>query len=323
MKKILFLNPAISSINLGDDIIEQGCKTQLDKYINKYFKINISTHLPIDNYYFNFINDVDYTFVLGSNLLMPKLNRKFRQWNIKMSNTKVLNNVILMGVGWQRYSKKTNFYTKRLYKKVLSSKYLHSVRDEYTKEELRKIGITNVINTGCPTLWGLTPEHCDKIPQKKAQNVVFTITDYNRDIDKDKYMIEVLKKNYQNIYFWPQGSDDMEYYLKLCNNDSNIIVLDPNLESYDKLLKTNNDLDFVGTRLHGGIMAMQNYKRTMIISIDNRAYEMHKKFNIPILERDNIEKLDSMLNSDYKTVINLPTENIRKWLSQFDFYDAK
>ena len=67
-----------------------------------------------------------------------------------------------------------------LLKILLSKTYLHSVRDEYTKDMLERIGIKNVINTGCPTMWSLTEEHCKQIPIKKSNSVVFTITDYNK-----------------------------------------------------------------------------------------------------------------------------------------------
>ena len=38
------------------------------------------------------------------------------------------------------------------------------------------MGIQNVLNTGCPTMWRLTPEYCATIPTQKAKNVVFTLS---------------------------------------------------------------------------------------------------------------------------------------------------
>ena len=77
--------------------------------------IEISTHLPVNNSYLNRIKDVKYSFVLGSNLLMPKLDARFRQWDIKIWNVDYMKPVILMGVGWNRYSTKTTTYTKNFY----------------------------------------------------------------------------------------------------------------------------------------------------------------------------------------------------------------
>ena len=199
MKKILYLNPAMSSLNIGDKIIEDGCKTYLNDIFSNDFIVEFSTHLPLNNLYFNFIGNIDYKFVLGSNLLVPKLNQRFRQWDINIFNVKKLSPVILMGVGWQQYSKKVNFYTKKIYKSLFATSYMHSVRDEYTKENLNKIGITNVINTGCPTMWKFTPDFCKKISCKKGKDVVFTLTDYSMSETFDKKLINILKNNYEKV----------------------------------------------------------------------------------------------------------------------------
>ena len=47
----------------------------------------------------------------------------------------------------------------------------HSVRDSYTKKMLNSIGINNVVNTSCPTVWNITPDHLATIPDTKAKYV--------------------------------------------------------------------------------------------------------------------------------------------------------
>lgn len=314
MKKIVLYNPAISSLNLGDEIIAEGCKQNLNKLFGDDMYIEISTHLPVNNSYLNRIKDVKYSFVLGSNLLMPKLDARFRQWDIKIWNVDYMKPVILMGVGWNRYSTKTTTYTKNLYKKLLSDKFLHSVRDKYTEQKLKEIGIDNVLNTGCPTFWNLDKEHCKSIPRIKSDKVIFTLTDYKRDLVKDKKLIEILKKNYKKVYFWIQGSDDYEYF-KQIRLDKDIEIIPPKLEEFDKILKTN--VDYVGTRLHGGIRALQYGCRSIILAVDNRAIELNKDYSIPILQRENIDKLEEMINKELVTDILLPSENIEKWKKQF------
>ena len=68
-------------------------------------------------------------------------------------------------------------YTKKFYKTLLSDEYLHSVRDEMTKKRLNSIGIENVLNTACPTMWSLTPSRQLEISSKRSKNVVTSITD--------------------------------------------------------------------------------------------------------------------------------------------------
>ena len=45
-------------------------------------------------------------------------------------------------------------------------------------------------------------------------------------------MIDILKKNYKYLYFWPQTIGDLNY-LKTLTDDLPIVV-SPNLFSYDK-----------------------------------------------------------------------------------------
>ena len=41
-----------------------------------------------------------------------------------------------------------------------------------TKKRLNSIGIENVLNTACPTMWSLTPSRQLEISSKRSKNVV-------------------------------------------------------------------------------------------------------------------------------------------------------
>ena len=77
------------------------------------------------------------------------------------SDIKVMNNICLLGVGMQSIDLEHDMseYSKKLLKYMLNPKIIHSVRDDETKKALENIGIKNVINTSCPTMWALTPVH--------------------------------------------------------------------------------------------------------------------------------------------------------------------
>lgn len=240
-KKIVMFNPAISSLNMGDHIIFDGAKRELSQIIKDSFVVEVCTHLPVSNY-LKYLEDFELRFVCGSNLLRGKMNRSFRQWDINLFQSKLLGECILVGVGWWQYGDEPNFYTKLLYKKILTKKYIHSVRDSYTERQLKKVGITNVLNTACPTMWMLDKEHCAKISHGKSIDVVFTITDYNQDKIRDKKLIEILCTNYENVYFWVQGTQDLEYFHTLNVTSSKIVVIGPSLEMYDAIL--DKDVDY-------------------------------------------------------------------------------
>lgn len=68
----------------------------------------------------------------------------------------------------------------------------------------------------------------------------------------------------------------------------------------------------------GGMRALQNRHRTLIIGVDNRAQELHKDYGVPVVDEKSMDKLDEIINSDFSTNIKLPNENIRRFLKQFD-----
>lgn len=317
MKKAILYSPELSSTNLGDKIIAESAKENLHFVLDNAFIVEVATQLPQSYYHMRNFRNMDFKFVLGSNLLKSTFFGFKRQWDITLRLSKVTGPCILMGAGWWQYDNKPNLYTKILLQSVLSKRYIHSVRDDYTLEILKSIGINNVINTSCPTMWKLTKDHCQEIKKEKSRDVIFTITDYNRNIEKDSAFIKILLKKYGDVYFWPQGLNDYEYLNSLVIKNDRIKVLAPSLEAFNKILEK-EDIDYVGTRLHGGIKALQKKVRTIIIAIDNRAKEKHKSFNIPIVDRHDIEKLDQMIDKDFKTEIEIPLDRINEWKRQFE-----
>lgn len=326
MKTILILDTSVASLNQGDEIINISIKNNWNDLFEKNYIMKLPTHTPVYTpfqcflYYtkkLNVFKNADYKFLCGTNALYTNMLRPLPSWNINIFNCGMIKNTICLGTGLGVNSKKVNFYTKLLYKKVLSRDFIHSTRDEKTKEFLESLGF-KAINTGCPTLWGLTPEFCKEIPTKKSDNVIFTLTSYESDRKNDQIMINILKKRYKKVYFWPQSIWDMEY-LKTFSGVEDVIIIAPNLAAYDKIL--NNNIDYVGNRLHGGIFAMQHKCRTIIISIDYRAKEMAETYSFKSISRDEIsDKLDNLIELEWKTKIDgLDFEKINKWKRQFDY----
>ena len=316
MKKITILDTSIASENIGDFIIMDSVNRELKKIFSLDMLFYSLTHDKISKATYRLNKISDYTFIGGTNLLSSNMN-SYNQWKINFIDSLFLKDTILMGVGWWQYQKKPNLYTQYLLKKVLHSRIMHSVRDSHTEQMLRSIGINNVINTGCMTMWDLTKEHCHKIPVIKSDNVIFTLTDYNQDVINDQILIDTLIKNYVNVYFWPQGSGDLAYIRSL-NNIENISILGGNLFAYDQLLEdTTISLDFIGTRLHAGIRALQKKRRTIILGIDNRAKEKARDFNLKVINREDIATLEDTLISDFSTEICINEENITRWKNQF------
>ncbi|WP_338487558.1 polysaccharide pyruvyl transferase family protein [Ruoffia tabacinasalis] len=319
MKKVTILDTSIATANLGDEIIVDAVENELYKIFNeKTMFFHVPTHERMGLSSYRLIKQSNNAFVGGTNLLSSNYRIvRPNQWRYSFFDTKFIdkNKIVLLGVGWANYENNPGILAKEFYKRAISEKYIHSVRDSYTETKLKSIGIKNVINTGCATMWNFTPEFCSTIPMEKSKNVVFTLTDYRQDKINDQKLINYLEKLYNKVYFWPQGAKDFEYFNSL--KHSKIRIINPTLRSFDELLKTESDLDYVGTRLHGGIRALQNRIRTLIIGVDNRATEKKKDFNLNVLDRKQIDRLPEIINFSFETNIKLNLENITDWKSQF------
>ncbi len=322
MKKIVKFNTSYGTKNMGDFIINDSVNNEMSYLFENNFVVEYGTHTPVTHFYqcmnksgvMSFCNKADYKFIGGTNLLSNNMFRPWPNWNVNIFNYAPYKGSILIGCGLNGNFKKVNFYTKCLYKRILSKEYIHSVRDDKTKAILENLGF-KAINTGCATLWSLTSDFCRQIKKEKSENVIFTLTDYCKDYDKDQELINILLKEYKNVYFWVQGSEDYDY-IKTFKEFNKIKIVNSNLASYQNILM-NGNVDYIGTRLHAGIYAMKHKVRSIIIAIDNRTKDMSETYNLVTVERNNINQISSMINRAFETKININEDNINKWKNQF------
>lgn len=312
-KDICILDTAMGSENVGDEIIMEACNHVIDSLGYTQSILHIPTHYHTEE------SESLQGFakiLCGTNVIYKNM-RGQRQWALPR-NIASYANTCLLGVGMSDVGIEDNasLYSKLFFKSLLSANFMHSVRDERTKAFFESIGIKNVLNTSCPTTWTLTPDRCATIPRAKGRVVVSTITDYNFDADHDFSMLDTLKACYETVYIWLQGSHDLDWCLKDYDGLSECILIPGKLSFFDDLLDVPG-IDYVGTRLHAGIRAMNKGVRSLIISIDNRARSMADDIKLPILDRGEIERLEEVLSGGIDADISLPTEHIDAWKAQF------
>lgn len=309
---ISVFDTAIANYNSGNQIIMDSVNMEIDDL----FPNESIIKLPVEDISTNsrkYNAKSRFSIVGGTNLLNGDI-RKYRQWDLNLHNIFRLKKCILMGCGWFQYEdKKPTRYTRWALNKILSKDFIHSVRDEYSKSKLDEIGIKSV-NTGCVTLWRINPALPEINNKNKTQNCVLVFTDYNQNKKRDFTLFEIAKANYSNIYFFPQGTGDIAYLKRLGISES-LKILRPRLYEYNKILSEGTD--YIGTRLHAGIRALQLNQRSFIIGIDNRALEMAKDFNLPVINQREIQKLDNLIGQPYDVTLNLPLNEINNWKSQF------
>jgi polysaccharide pyruvyl transferase WcaK-like protein len=312
------LNTSIASENAGDFIIMEAAAQVIDQCLPLAYKVHLTTHERLSRVSRRLARKAAFHVACGTNLLHSHMEI-IKQWNIGLFAGWFLKPVVLLGVGWRGQAKRrTTLYTKLLLRSLLSREHLHCVRDSYTETRLREAGVPNVINTSCPTMWRLTPEHCAEIPAEQGADVVLTLTDYSPDAPRDRQLLDLLKRCYRRVYFWRQGSGDGAYLATLAGANE-VEILPSSLQAYDELLADRSlALDYVGTRLHGGIRALQHKRRSWIIGVDHRATEKGHDFHLPVLNRyAPPAEIERAIRAPAHCEICIPQENIRRWKEQF------
>ena len=313
MQRLVILDTAVASTNLGDQIIMEAVRRELAELLPEAFAFSVATHEWMGAKSRSLIRRSQWAIAGGSNLLSSRMWLR-PLWKLKPWDAGIGPKTLLMGAGWYQFQHGPDPYTRWLYGRVLSREGLHSVRDGYSEQMLRKAGFANVVNTGCPTIWRLTPERCAVVPAQKGRHVVTTLNTYMADPARDRELLAMLAKSYETVYFWPQTDSDAEYARGM---GAPLQFVDPSLTAYDSLLESAPQLDYVGLRLHGGIRALQHGRRAVIVEIDNRAEEMGKDFRLPTVKQGDWEGLRRRIGEPFEALIKLPEAAIQRWKAQF------
>ncbi|MEE8059671.1 MAG: polysaccharide pyruvyl transferase family protein [Pseudomonadales bacterium] len=313
MKAVTLFDTAIASTNLGDQIIMDAASSHIRELYQDAFIYSVVSHEWLGSKSRGLVKQSDCSLTCGTNMLSSRMWFK-PLWKLTPLDAFRNLNVTLMGAGWYQFQSKPDIYTRFLLNNVLSKHSIHSVRDGYTQSMLQTAGISNVLNTGCPTLWRLSTQHCEQIPQTKSSYVITTLNTYIENRQLDGRLLKTLHQHYDKVYFWIQTATDYDYARSL---DANLIYLPPSLQGLDELLDADIGLDYVGNRLHAGIRAMQKMRRTIILEVDNRAKEMGSDFDLPTVERNNFDQLETMITGDFSTRLQLPYDAINQWKAQW------
>jgi len=315
MHRVTVLDTAAASTNLGDSVIMEAVRHEIAGLFPDSAVFAVTSHEWMGPHSRRLIRKADWAIAGGTTLLNSRM--WFRSnWRVKPIDALSHLNVVLMGAGWYQYQGAPDPYSHWMLRSLLNRTAIHSVRDSYTLEKLTSLGITKVVNTGCPTLWQLIPAHCARLPKQKAGSVLTTINSYPKlyDQDADRRMFEMLRRHYRDVYLWIQTYTDFEYARSL---DPALLFVNPNLGALDAVLSSNLDIDYVGNRLHAGIRALQKGRRAIIVEIDNRAREMGQDFGLPTVARTDFDRLEHMIKGPLEISVRLPNTEIDIWKGQF------
>ncbi len=183
---------------------------------------------------------------------------------------------------------------------------------------MREAGIDNVVATGCPSIWCLDGFRSEA---PRSGDCLVMLTDYYMDpVDDDAFLRTVRDHFPGTIFFFPQGLGDVAYlrtlpvYASLAHR---LEILDRSLDNLETLCRT-HPLTYVGTRLHGGVMAMSCGVPSVILGVDNRAIEKGRDFQLPVIPRPDTATLKRWLRGEAPfPKIVVPHDLIERWGEQF------
>lgn len=259
--KVVLHDPSIRSTNPGDEIILQSVQQELSA---RGFSVaqRVSTRGDDE------VVEDGLQLLCGTNILASKPD-KYSQW----TPAKGTKNVHLLGTGWTCYQMPPRKPAVAWWKNRLAP-VGHSVRDAYSAWMGGRIA--RMRNTGCPTTWGLdghTPEALGN-----AERAILTVTHYRPNPTRDRKWIGQVLDQFEEVVIWPQGEPDLGYIESL---GLDLQVLEPTLSAFDKALASKPSA-YVGTRLHGGVRALQHRLPASIIIVDNRSREMGRGTGLPV-----------------------------------------
>jgi polysaccharide pyruvyl transferase WcaK-like protein len=303
------LDTSIATRNIGDEIIMDAVRGELRAMLPEAAVRTVPTHERLGARTRGLIGAADIVLAGGSNLIGPPMYYS-RLWKVTPWDALQRWDVTLMGCGWRRYSARISPATAWLLRRLLGSEVPHAVRDHYTAEQLAKLGIDNTLVTGCPTTWGLDTALLGRIPQQQGDEVVVVLNGRNDAPGLGQAILAACTRRYRKVHFWTQMFTDARYLQGL---DAAVEVVPPNLQAYDELLRGSESLDYVGTRLHAGVRALQHGRRTTIFEIDNRAAEMSKTLSLPTVAVERGADVDQALAQPWSAEVEIPADTVDQW----------
>jgi hypothetical protein len=112
---------------------------------------------------------------------------------------------------------------------------------------------------------------------------------------------------------------DLAYLRGLLGDDprrTRVAIIEPSVAAFAAALGS-DATDYVGTRLHGGIFALQHGVRSLIVAVDNRAAEISRDTGLHVITRDDIEGLRRWIAESPPIALRMPQDGITQWKSQF------
>jgi hypothetical protein len=310
---IAFINPAVSTENVGDLFIIDSIKRILRFDTEKSFDVDPRKPVPRD--VIDRVNrEADAAVICGTNLWYKRMPKPGR-WMLSLDDLCAMKVPVLpLGVGTTRHDDDDNEFepdTLAQIRQIHTSCALGSARDVRTAEVLESAGIKNVSITGCPTLFrSLAPQW--KLRQKPgAKKIVVTV---RKGAAKNvrKLLKELTSRGYEPVIAAQQDGDNF-----LAGPTIPLVRKSwPTLYEYDirpYLALVEEAVGAIGWRLHGNMIHLAHGNPGLLFSNCSRGESFCETFGLPVVSSpDHVElpdeKIAEMVDRflDPSTFANLP-----------------
>ena len=288
---IAFLNPALSTRNVGDLFIQDSVKRIIR--FDAESSVDIDPRKPLGNMEIDRINACDAALIVGTNLWYKTILKEGR-WSLSpdiLDRIKVP--IIPFGVGTTRHKGDDNGFDSLsidILRRLHDHCEMASVRDQRTQEVMEEIGITNSLLTGCPTLFRSLKPNWSMNKGKDTRDIVVTVRKGQRK--NVRFLLRELKESGWNPIVAAQQEKD-QYFAKRMPL---IQPATPTLYKYDinpYLQLVESHRGSIGWRLHGNMLHLAHGNPAVFFANCSRAKSFCDTFGLPCVVAEDGEPVSA------------------------------
>jgi len=320
--KVALFDTSLGTDNAGDYFISDSVKSMLDTQF-VLFQIQ-GTNIFEDKHVYERINDCDIVLITGTNLYRNSIFDR-QHFNIdKRIIAKIKIPIIPFGIGvGGDLNISPNRHTRKIVKLIHKRCIVSSVREGYGVEFVNKCGATNVIMTGCPTLYRSLDGNLRVFEKDKyKKRMLLTITCYKGTPNKD--FIDYFMHKYNPFVFCQMESDFVHLMENWPDKKANFIYsknLSELASEYHNMLDKVSIV--VGSRVHGNMVALARGIPAYYLCFDARGKGFCETFSLPYVwqgDSDEITKIEKLIQSNdsfkaFETKYSFYYKEMKRFLS--------
>jgi hypothetical protein len=325
---IAFINPAVSTTNVGDLFITDSLKRIVRHDRTRSF--DVDPRKPVPRETIDRINrDADAAVICGTNLWYKRMARRGR-WMLTLDDLRAMKvPIIPLGVGTTRHHDDCNDFepdTLAQIRQIHASCAVGSASDVRTAEVLDGAGVRNVATTGCPTLFRSLAPIWRQRRGAPTNKVVVTV---RKGAAKNVYKLvrELTRRGLEPVVAAQQDGDNFLATSIPFVRKAASTVYTRDMRPYIELV--DQAVGAIGWRPHGNMLHLAHGNPAILFANCSRGQSFCRTFGLPVVpspdhvelpEETIAEMVEALL--DRSTFRNLPATYAEYRESMVGFLEA-